>query len=131
MPERKETFPVISGVGVVVENEQGQILMKKRKDSHGKNEWALPGGKIDFGETFEECALRELKEETNLEGQATKVISLSNQRQYLDQGIHCVIIGVKVHVSKDSRPQNKVKKLDTIERIKANNATGLLREIKI
>lgn len=45
--------------GGVVENEQGKILLMKRL---GK--WDLPKGKLDKGETIEECALREIEEET-------------------------------------------------------------------
>ena len=50
--------------------------------------------------------MRELKEEVGLEGESAKVISLSNQRRYLEEGIHCVIVGVRVQVSKNSQMQN-------------------------
>ena len=56
------------GVGVaaiVVRN--GEVLVLKRKNSTGDGTWALPGGKLDFGETWEECAKRELQEETGVE----------------------------------------------------------------
>ena len=45
--------------GGIVENTKGQILLMKRL---GK--WDLPKGKLDKGETIEECALREIEEET-------------------------------------------------------------------
>ncbi|PCJ64137.1 MAG: NUDIX hydrolase [Bacteroidetes bacterium] len=45
--------------GGIVENKQGKILLMKRL---GK--WDLPKGKLDKGETIEECALREIEEET-------------------------------------------------------------------
>lgn len=45
--------------GGIVENSEGKILLMKRL---GK--WDLPKGKLDKGETIEECALREIEEET-------------------------------------------------------------------
>ena len=42
------------------------ILLIKRGQYPYKNEWALPGGFVRMDETLEECAIRELKEETNV-----------------------------------------------------------------
>jgi 8-oxo-dGTP diphosphatase len=53
------------GVGVIVE-ESGRILLGKRKGSHGAGTWSPPGGHLEFGESVEACALREVLEETNL-----------------------------------------------------------------
>ncbi|HAB98411.1 MAG TPA: DNA mismatch repair protein MutT [Parachlamydiales bacterium] len=53
------------GVGVIVFRE-GKILLGKRKGSHVEGAWATPGGHLEFGETVEECACRELLEETGL-----------------------------------------------------------------
>lgn len=47
--------------GGIVENEEGKILMMFRR---GK--WDLPKGKLDDGETIEQCAVREVEEETGL-----------------------------------------------------------------
>ncbi len=43
------------------------VLLIKRGEHPFKNKWALPGGFLKADETVEECALREIKEETNLE----------------------------------------------------------------
>jgi 8-oxo-dGTP diphosphatase len=47
-----------------------KVLLIKRKQPPFKDSWAIPGGFVDIAakETLEETALRELKEETNLEG---------------------------------------------------------------
>lgn len=50
---------------VLIFNRQGQILAVSRKED--KNDFGLPGGKINFGETVIQSAIRELKEETGLE----------------------------------------------------------------
>jgi len=51
----------IIAAGGVVRNEAGEILLQLRK---GK--WDLPKGKLDEGESIEECAVREVEEETGL-----------------------------------------------------------------
>ena len=53
------------GVGVLVVH-QGLMLLGKRRGAHGAGHWAPPGGRLEFGEALEDCARRELAEETGL-----------------------------------------------------------------
>ncbi len=53
------------GIGVLVLKEDS-ILLGKRHSSHGEGTWGAPGGHLEFGETAEICAARELLEETGL-----------------------------------------------------------------
>ncbi|MCJ8500117.1 nucleotide triphosphate diphosphatase NUDT15 [Desulfatitalea alkaliphila] len=53
------------GVGVIVIR-NGLFLLGLRKGTHGAGTWALPGGHLEYGESVEECARREVREETGL-----------------------------------------------------------------
>lgn len=51
----------------IVTNENGDILLSRRINRYGHGTYALPGGKLKYGESFEDCAIRELKEELNID----------------------------------------------------------------
>lgn len=61
-----EKNPPRIGVGVIVVK-NGKVLLGKRRNSHGDGTWSFPGGHLRFGEEVEECARREVQEETGLE----------------------------------------------------------------
>lgn len=56
-----------TGVAVFILNSKNEFVFGKRKGSHGKGTWALPGGHLELHESFEECVRRETLEETGLE----------------------------------------------------------------
>jgi 8-oxo-dGTP diphosphatase len=53
------------GVGVCVIKD-GKVLLGKRKNAHGEGTWCLPGGHLEFNESWEDCARREVLEETGM-----------------------------------------------------------------
>jgi 8-oxo-dGTP diphosphatase len=78
------------GVGVLV-FKNGKFLMLLRKGSHGSGDWSLPGGHLEFGESFEDTARREVKEETDLEITNLRFGAVTND-QFIDEGKHYVTI---------------------------------------
>lgn len=64
-PQQKFSPLVRVGVGVII-LDGTKILLGKRKNAHGSGTWSPPGGHLEFGETPQECARREVLEETGL-----------------------------------------------------------------
>ena len=79
------------GIGVVVVR-GNKILIGQRLSGHGSGTYQIPGGHLEFGETFEGAALREVREETGLTDLTARgVVSLANDIAY-DK--HYVSIGI-------------------------------------
>jgi len=51
-------------VDIIIETPSGIVLIERKNFPYG---WAIPGGFVDYGETLEDAAVREAKEETSLE----------------------------------------------------------------
>jgi ADP-ribose pyrophosphatase YjhB (NUDIX family) len=56
-------------VDIIIEIKNGILLIKRKNPPPG---WAIPGGFVDYGESLEECALREAREETGLHIRLTR-----------------------------------------------------------
>ena len=82
------------GVCAVVQVED-KILLGKRAGSHEAGTWSPPGGHLEFGETWERCAQRELFEETGITGEGFYFLTATNDLMHED-GLHYVTIFMKV-----------------------------------
>ncbi len=80
------------GVGIIIENEEGKILIGKRKGSHAPY-YSIPGGHLELGETFEEAAIREVYEEVGIFINDPIVVSVTNNlRTYKDEQVHSISV---------------------------------------
>lgn len=77
------------GVGVLI-NKDNKILLMKRINSHGSGTWAPPGGHLEFGESPEECAIRECEEETSLKITNCKFLGITND--FFEEKKHYITI---------------------------------------
>lgn len=80
--------------GIILDNLKQKVLLGKRKNCFGAGSWGLPGGHLEFGESFEEAIAREMLEETGLVAQKIKVFGAFNTAILPDS--HHVQIGCLV-----------------------------------
>lgn len=84
----------------------GKVLMGKRIGSHGAGCYSVPGGHLEFGETLEMCAQRELLEETGLETDLFSLVSYSTEDFFEDENKHFITMWVGCEVSEELIPEN-------------------------
>lgn len=58
-------------VDIIIEVDGGIVLIERKNPPYG---WALPGGFVDYGESLEQAAIREAREETSLEVSGLKLL---------------------------------------------------------
>ncbi|MEO3829100.1 NUDIX domain-containing protein [Actinomadura sp. B10D3] len=79
-PNAPQANSLVPSVNVVVENDKGEILMIRRTDN---DNWALPGGAIDLGESVTQAAIRETIEETGIEVEITGLVGIYSDPKHV------------------------------------------------
>jgi len=103
------------GVGILLLR-NNMVLLGKRHDDpekassllNGAGKWTMPGGKLNFRESFEEAAEREVLEETGIKLKSLKVIGINND---MVETAHFITIGL---VSEGFEGEAKVMEPDEI-----------------
>ena len=88
------------GLGVLV-NKSGRVLMLRRSKVHGDGAWSAPGGHIDQGETLEQCAEREVLEETGVTIRNIRFFAVTNDI-FEAEGKHYVTIWMSADYERGS-----------------------------
>ena len=70
----------ITGVNVIIFNENHEILLQKRGE-YPTGKWGLIGGIVELGESLEDAAVREAKEETNLDIKDLKLFGTTSGKE--------------------------------------------------
>ena len=118
----KSSFKIISAAGGVVLHQEKILLMYRRKS------WDLPKGKIDAGETPQKAAIREIKEETNIDAKIIGKIAKTyhNYRQngeFLLKKTYWYVLQVQGKINPKPQTEEDIEKLifaDTTQMIECS-----------
>jgi ADP-ribose pyrophosphatase YjhB (NUDIX family) len=72
-PSAPEANSLVPSVDVVVTNSAGEVLLIRRSDN---DNWAVPGGAIDLGESLVQAAVRETQEGTGIDCEVTGLVGI-------------------------------------------------------
>jgi len=97
---------ILPAVAVAIFNEQGEILLQKRKDV-GK--WCIISGHVEFGETVEHAVLREIREETNAAASIVRFIGVysspaSQTYSYADRTVQYITSYFEAKLAEEIKP---------------------------
>ncbi|SKA14261.1 ADP-ribose pyrophosphatase YjhB, NUDIX family [Marinactinospora thermotolerans DSM 45154] len=79
-PQAPKANSLVPSVNVIVVNERDEILMIRRSDN---DNWAVPGGAIDIGESVPQAAIRETQEETGIDCEITGISGIYSDPRHI------------------------------------------------
>ena len=79
-PDAPVANSLVPAASAIVVDEAGRILLHRRQDN---NRWALPGGKMELGESVSGCAIREVHEETGLDVEPVAVVGIYSDPKHV------------------------------------------------
>lgn len=91
---------VVRGGVAVFAVRDGKFLVGQRRGSHAAGTWSVPGGWMEYGESIEDAARRELSEEVGLSIEDLRTVGVFSDF-YPDAGKHCLGVWVMGHAIGD------------------------------
>lgn len=93
--------PRIGVAAIVIKD--GRVLLVKRQNVHGSGSWSTPGGHLEFGETPEQCAIRETEEEVDIQITNVHFVAVTNDI-FRENGKHYITLWMAgVYISGEPR----------------------------
>jgi len=71
---------IVPAASAVVTDESGRILLQRRRDS---GSWSIPGGAMEIGETLRQTVVREVREESGLTVEPTRLVGIYSDPRYV------------------------------------------------
>jgi len=133
----KNVVPRVA-VGAVIVSDN-KILLVKRKNPPHQNEWAIPGGKVKWGESLQQAAEREILEESGIHIKAQEpvytfeLIERDEQQRviwhYIIVDLMCCFLSGEVQASSDARAARWFDKKDLSTKTINSTTLHLLKNI--
>lgn len=95
--------PILAVGAIVVDDER--LLMVRRGHGPAAGYWAVPGGRVEPGETLAEAVVREMLEETGIEGVCGRLIGVLEVMPDATTGDHFVILDFEVTILESTEPR--------------------------
>jgi len=110
----KNKKPVLT-VDIVIRKNNGYVFVKRNHEPF-KGWWALPGGLVEFGETVEEAAIREAKEETGLNIKILGIVGIYSDPKRDPRGHYVSVTYLAEAVSGSLKPSDETKEVKVFYR---------------
>lgn len=105
-PVKTEYSGPMVGTSVIVRRPDGMVLMGVRKGAHGAGKYSFPGGKEDHGESPDQSARRELREEAGIDAEVSLFLPHPMvSRVFEETGNHWLTIYYIAEVGMDADPK--------------------------
>lgn len=120
---KKESVPKeITARAVIIHNEEVILLYRhKEKEEY----YALPGGHIELNETKEECLIREIKEELNINIRIISFLGIVEKKEHIDYIYNCEYLSGKLLLGGEEKEQNNPSNYYEIHRIRLQDIDKL------
>jgi 8-oxo-dGTP diphosphatase len=84
---------LVACVGGLAYDDEGRILLVRRRNDPGSGLWSVPGGRVEPGETDTQAVIREMAEETGLTVEPGALVGRVRRGPYAIADYRCTVVG--------------------------------------
>lgn len=104
-------------VDIIIRRRDGSIVLVKRLNPPFKDFYAIPGGFVEYGETVEEAAIKEAKEETGLDVRIRRLVGVYSDPDRDPRGHVITVAYLAEEIGGRLRPSSDAREVKTFRKI--------------